>query len=211
MNRRTYDLILSLVGTVLTVVLAVAGGLLLWGYRFADSNVRDQLTSQQIFFPPAGSPALASDEIGPYLNRYAGQQLTTGAQAEAYADHFIAVHLTEVAGGQTYSQVSTKAQAAPNDTQLQGQVQTLFRGETLRGLLLNAYAFWKVGQIAKWASIAAFLSAVATGVLTLFGFWHWTRLRPVTGPGPGVGDGRSGPAPAGTNGAAEPSRSGAVR
>lgn len=211
MNRRTYDLILSLVGTVLTVVLVVAGALLLWGYRFADSNVRDQLTSQQIFFPPAGSPALASDEIGPYLNRYAGQQLTTGAQAEAYADHFIAVHLKEVAGGQTYSQVSTKAQAAPNDAQLQGQVQTLFRGETLRGLLLNAYAFWKVGQIAKWAAIAAFVSALAVGVLTLFGFWHWTRLRPASLPGAGAGVGTAGRAdaarPAG-GGAAEPSATG---
>src|SRR5213078_4787801 len=144
---------------VLTVVLLAAGGLLMWGYSFANSNVHDQLVAQQIYFPPAGSDALKSPEIGPYLNQYAGQQLTTGAQAEAYADHFIAVHLKEVAGGQTYAQVSGKALADPTNAQLQGQVNTLFKGETLRGLLLNAYAFWKVGQIALYAGIVSFIGA----------------------------------------------------
>jgi hypothetical protein len=112
MRRKTFDIILSSVGGVLTLVLVVAGALAIWGYTFANNSVRDQLTAQQIFFPPAGSQALASPEIGPYLNQYAGQQLTTGAQAEAYANHFIAVHLSEVAGGKTYAQVSTLAQAA---------------------------------------------------------------------------------------------------
>src|SRR5215467_15712588 len=104
MRRRTFDIIVSAVGGLLTIVLVVAGALLLWGYNFANDSVRQQLVAQQIYFPPAGSPALASPQIGPYLDRYAGQQLTTGAQAEAYADHFIAVHLQEVAGGKTYAQ-----------------------------------------------------------------------------------------------------------
>src|SRR5215475_6722836 len=142
MRRKTFDIILSSVGGVLVVVLVAAGGLLMWGYSFASGSVRDQLAAQQIYFPAAGSQALASPQIGPYLNQYAGQQLTTGAQAEAYADHFIAVHLSEVAGGKTYAQVSALAQADPTNTQLQGQVNTLFKGETLRGLLLDAYAFW---------------------------------------------------------------------
>ena len=176
MRRRTFDLILSSVGAMLTLVLVVAGGLLMWGYSFANGNVRDQLVAQQIYFPPAGSDALKSPEIGPYLNQYAGQQLTTGAQAEAYADHFIAVHLKEVAGGQTYAQVSSKAQADPTNTQLQGQVATLFKGETLRGMLLNAYAFWKLGQIALYAAIASFALAVAMAALTVLG---WRHLRHV--------------------------------
>jgi hypothetical protein len=178
MRRRTFDVILSAVGAVLTIVLLVAGGLLMWGYSFANNNVRDQLVAQQIYFPPAGSDALKSDEIGPYLNQYAGQQLTTGAQAEAYADHFIAVHLKEVAGGQTYAQVSAKAQADPTNTQLQGQVSTLFKGETLRGMLLNAYAFWQLGQIALYAAIAAFAAAAVMLVLTALGVMHLRRVSP---------------------------------
>ena len=176
MRRRTFDIIVSSVGAVLVVVLLAAGALAMWGYSFANNSVRDQLVAQQIYFPPAGSDALKPPEIGNYLNQYAGQQLTTGAQAEAYADHFIAVHLSEVAGGQTYAQVSAAAMADPTNTKLQGQVATLFKGETLRGLLLNAYAFWKVGQIALYAGITAFAGAAVMLVLTALGFWHLRRV-----------------------------------
>jgi hypothetical protein len=172
MRRRTFDIILSSVGAVVTIVLLVAGGLLMWGYTFANNNVHDQLAAQQIYFPAAGSDALKSPEIGPFLNQYAGQKLTTGAQAEAYADHFIAVHLKEVAGGKTYAQVSAQAIADPNNAQLQGQVNTLFKGETLRGMLLNAYAFWKVGQIALYGGIVAFIGAAIMALLTVLGFRH---------------------------------------
>jgi hypothetical protein len=172
MQRRTLDAILSTVGLMLTIVLIVAGALLTWGYKFADDNVHDQLAAQKIFFPPAGSPALKSDQIGPFLNQYAGEQLTTGKQAQAWADHFIAVHLEEVAGGKTYAQVSSAAQADPTNVKLKAQADTLFRGETLRGLLLNAYAFWKLGQIAKWGAIASFVLAAIMFVLTLLGFRH---------------------------------------
>jgi hypothetical protein len=109
------------------------------------------------------------------LNQYAGQQLTTGDQARAYADHFIAVHLSEIAGGQTYAEVSTKAQANPTDAKLQGQVAMLFKGETLRGMLLNAYAFWTVGVIARIAALVAFVAGGIMAVLTLLGFWHMTK------------------------------------
>src|SRR5689334_22363456 len=109
MRRRTFDIIVTAVGGLLTLLLVVAGGLLLWGHTFVESSVHDHLAEQQIYFPPKGSPALASPQIGPYLDRYAGQQLVTGEQAKAYADHFIAVHLDEVAGGRTYAQVSTES------------------------------------------------------------------------------------------------------
>jgi hypothetical protein len=178
MRRRTFDLLLSSTGMVLTIVLLVAGGLLFWGYSFANSNVHDQLAAQKIFFPPKGSQALAPPEIGRYLNQYAGQQLVNGAQAKAYADHFIAVHLTEAAGGRTYAQVSSLALQNPNDATLAAQVQTPFRGETLRGLLLNAYAFWKVGQIALVAGIASFALAGIMLLLTILGFWHLRRAGP---------------------------------
>ncbi|HZD74035.1 MAG TPA: hypothetical protein VE776_09165 [Actinomycetota bacterium] len=178
MRRRTFDLLVSSTGVVLTIVLLVAGGLLFWGYSFANGSVHDQLAAQKIFFPAKGSQALAPPEIGRYLNRYAGQQLVTGAQAKAYADHYIAVHLRESAGGRTYAETSNLARQNPGNTELADQVQTLFRGETLRGLLLNAYAFWKIGQIALVASIASFALAVVMLVLTALGFWHLRRVSP---------------------------------
>ena len=175
MKRRSFDSILSLGGVVLTVVLLVAGGVLMWGYTFANGQVHNQLAREQIFVPKAGSTALADPRVGPYLDQYAGQQVVNGAQAEAYADHFIAVHLTKVAGGLTYSQASAKAQAAPTNTKLAAEVQTLFRGETLRGLLLNAYAFWKFGQIALVAAICSFVLAAVMLVLSAMGFVHLRR------------------------------------
>lgn len=178
MRRRTFDLLMSLGGLVLTVVLIVAGSLLMVGWRFAESNVHDRLAAQKIFFPPEGSEALASPEIGPYLNQYAGHQLVTGEQAVAYADHFIGVHLNEVAGGKTYSEMSTLARENPDDPALAGQVETLFRGTMLRGVLLDAYAFWKFGRIALLAGIVAFVLAGMMAFLTILGFWHLRRVSP---------------------------------
>ncbi|HEU0239954.1 MAG TPA: hypothetical protein VFR11_11880 [Micromonosporaceae bacterium] len=175
MRRKTFDTLVSAVGLMLTLALLVAGGLLMWGYSFANSNVHDQLAAQQIYFPAKGSAALKPAAIGPYLNQYAGQQLVTGAQAKAYADHFIAVHLSEVAGGKTYAQVSAAAQADPNNATLQAQVNTLFKGETLRGMLLNAYAFWKLGQIALFGAIVSFVLAAAMLALSALGIRHLRR------------------------------------
>ena len=114
------------------------------------------------------------------MTPYAGQQLTDGQQAEVFADHYIKVHLTEVAGGKTYSQVSGQfLQMKPTDPgyqQVAQQRETLFMGETLRGLLLNAYAFWKVGQIALYAAIAAFVGAVLLFTLSGLGFRHARRV-----------------------------------
>jgi hypothetical protein len=178
MTRRTFDMIMSSVGVMLTIALVVAGGLAFWGYSFANDNVKQQLTAQKIFFPPAGTEALADPQIGPYLDKYAGQQLVNGEQALAYADHFIAVHLNGVADGKTYAEVSTLARANPDNAALQEQVQTLFRGETLRGMLLNAYAFWKLGQLALIGAIAAWAMAAIMLVLSLLGFRHLRRVSP---------------------------------
>jgi hypothetical protein len=180
MPRRAFDLVVSSVGGILTVALIVAGVLFFWGYTFANNNVTTQLTAQKIFFPPAGNEAITSlpPDDQPFIAKYAGQQLVNGGQAGAYADHFIAVHLSEVADGKTYAEVSTLSRANPDDQELAAQVQTLFRGETLRGLLLNAYAFWKMGQLALIGAIAAWALAVAMAVLTVLGFWHARRVGP---------------------------------
>lgn len=178
MKRRTFDVLMSAGGALITVALIVAGGLAFWGYSFATNEVESQLRAQNIYFPEKGSDALKDPQVGPYLNKYAGQQLVTGEQAKAYSDHFIAVHLKATADGKTYAEVSTLARANPTDAKLQGQVQTLFRGETLRGLLLNAYAFWKLGQLAFIGSIASFAMAAVMLILTILGFWHAKRVLP---------------------------------
>jgi len=178
MRRKTFDALLTTGGLLIAAVLLVAGGLLTWAHSFVDNQVRAQLSQQQIFFPKAGDPQLKEAEIGPYLTKYAGQQLTNGAQAEAYADHFIKVHLAKIGGGQTYAQLSAQSNANPTDTKLAGQVQTMFRGETLRGLLLNGFAFWKMGQIAFIAAIASFVGAGLLLLLAGLGFWHLRRTDP---------------------------------
>jgi hypothetical protein len=178
MRRKTFDGLLATGGLVVAIVLAIAGGLLMWGYSFANNNVHTQLAAQKIFVPPAGNEALKPPEIGKYLDQYAGQQVVNGAQAKAYADHFIAVHLQKIGGGQTYAELSAKANAQPDNAALQGQVQTMFRGETLRGMLLNAYAFWEMGQIALVAGIVSFAASGVMFLLSALGFWHLRRVSP---------------------------------
>ncbi len=174
MRRRTFDTLVSFAGLLMAAVLVMAGGLLLWASVFVGNQVHDQLAAQQVFFPPAGSPAIDGPQFAG-MQQYAGQQLTTPEQAKTYANDFIGVHLNEVAGGQTYAQVSTAAQADPTDTTLQAQKATLFAGETLRGLLLNAYAFGTIGAVAGVAAVVSFIAAAIMLLLVALGFWHARR------------------------------------
>ena len=134
MRRRTFDMLMSITGLFLALTLLVSAGLLTWAHTFIDNEVSTQLGSQQIYFPANNSPAIKAPEFAA-MHQYAGQQLTTGAQAEVYADHFIANHLKVIGGGKTYSQLSALAIAEPANTKLAAQVETVFKGETLRGLL----------------------------------------------------------------------------
>jgi hypothetical protein len=167
----------------MVVVLLVAGGLLLWGHSFANSNVHDQLAQQQIFFPPKAAFAhpKAGTEITqamiPSVSKFAGQQLLTGAQAKAYANHFIAVHLSEMPYGGVYAKVSSASRANPNNKVLAAEVQTVFQGTTLRGLLLEAYGFSTMGTIMLWGAVASFVLAGGLAILAGLGFWHAARAR----------------------------------
>jgi hypothetical protein len=179
MRRTTFDKLLAWIGTGLGVVLLIVGGLLLWGSAYVHNTVQGQLAAQQITFPAAAAFAhpKAGGEITPSMipsvSQYAGQQLLTGQQAEAYADHFIAEHITNMTGGKTYSQLSAAAIAQPDNTQLAGQVATVFKGETLRSMLLNAYGWWKVSQITYIISLVAFglgtVAALGAAFLALTG------------------------------------------
>ena len=167
--RRNSSHLTAIVGLAVAVILLVAGGLLTWGSAYVHNTVQSQLAAQQISFPPAAAFAhpKAGTEITPSMipsvSQYAGQQMLTGQQAEAYADHFIAVHIQNMGAGKTYSQLSAESIAQPNNAKLAATVGTVFKGETLRSMLLNAYGWWKVSQIVYIVSLALF------GLGTLFG------------------------------------------
>src|ERR1700736_2739319 len=189
MRRRTFDILMAAAGLFLAVTLIFAGGLLTWAHTFIGNEVHTQLAAQQIYFPAASSPAVAAPEFAA-MRQYGGQQLTTGAQAEVYADHFIANHLKAIGGGKTYAQLSAEAIAQPKNAVLAGEVATVFKGETLRGLLLNAYAFGTMGMIAGFAAIAAFIAAGLLLLLAAFGLLHARRVAGseeiLAGSGPGM-------------------------
>jgi hypothetical protein len=186
MSRKAFDKLTSAGGIVAVVVLLVAGGLLTWGHSFVNSNVHNQLAQQQIYFPPAAAFAhpKAGTEITPSMipsvSQYAGQQMLTGAQAKVYADNFIAVHLSNMPYHGLYAKISGAALANPKNSQLQQLVQTSFRGTTLRGLLLEAYAFSKIGTIMLWGAIASFALALVMAILVGLGLAHARRAEPST-------------------------------
>jgi hypothetical protein len=177
MRRKTFDALATSIGLVLAVILLAAGGLLLWGHSFVNSEVASQLSAQKIVFPANNSPAIKAPEFAA-MHQYAGQLMTNGAQAEVYADHFIANHLKIIGGGQTYAQLSGKAIAQPKNLALAGQVEAMFKGTMLRGSLLNAYAFWKMGQLALWGALVAFAGAALLLIMSILGFAHLRRVSP---------------------------------
>jgi hypothetical protein len=193
LKRRTIDSILIASGAVVTAALLVAGALLTWGSNFAADYVDDELSSQNITFPPAAS---LEEEGRTDLLDHAGEDVNTGSEAEAYAS-FIDGHLQEVAGGATYADLGTpereataaveaaEADGADEATvadlqakadEISGQRNTLFKGETLRGLLLSAYAWSTVGEIAGYAAAGAFVAGAMMLVLVLLGLRHHHKL-----------------------------------
>lgn len=179
MNRSTLDKLISSTGLLVAVVLIAASAALFYAHSFVHTQVYQQLSAEKIYFPPSGSSALtalpAADNQA--MSKYAGQQLTSGAQAKVWADNFMAVHLQEIGGGKTYAQLSTEAMADPTNTTLAKQVQTVFQGETLRGLLLNAYAFDTMATVAYIAGLGALAAGIVLLVLAGLGFMHAGRVK----------------------------------
>jgi hypothetical protein len=156
---------LTSIATVAAAGMMVIGVVAVIGGNYDKQVVRDQLTPQKISFPPAGSPALL-----PGIKQYAGQQVVNGGQAKAYANDFINVHLSKIAGGKTYAEVSTAAIADPKNAKLAEEKQSLFQGETLRGLLLNAWGWSVVGTV---ATLAGFVLLGLGAILLLLPLANW--------------------------------------
>lgn len=180
--RATLDKLISWTGLLLAVVLLVAGGLLTWASSFASGQVHDQLAMQDITMPAKAQ--LETKAQHDALDQYAGQKMTTGKQAKAFADHYILVHMNAAGGGKTYEEVSGEflklsdaEKASPEGQKLGALRQTLFMGNTLRGELLTAYAFGTLGAIAGYAAIASFIGAGVLLLLAGIGFVHAKRAR----------------------------------
>lgn len=176
-QRRVIDKVFIWLGVVTMVVLLAAGAIAWRGYTFATGQVKSELSSQKIYFPPKDSPALDPNEF-PDLQQYAGQLVDNGDKAKAYANGFIGRHLEKIADGQTYAEVSSAALADPTNPKLQAQKAALFQGETLRGLLLSAgYSYWTMGMLARDAAVAFFAGAGVMAVLVLVGMGRLVRQR----------------------------------
>lgn len=177
MDRRALDKLISSTGLIVAVVLLAASGGLFYAHSFIHSQVSNQLVGQKITFPAADSVALAAlpDKDRAAVAQYAGQPLTSGQQAEVFANHYIAAHLNKIGAGQTYAELSAASMASPSDTALAKKVDTVFRGETLRGMLLNAYAFDTMATVANLAALVALGGAILLLVLASLGFRHAKR------------------------------------
>ncbi len=193
MKRRTLDIIFSVGGVILATLLLVLGLVLRSNGVFAKDYVHDQLAAQKITFTPVDNLS-PEEQQSAGLVKFAGQPLVSGGQAQVYANDYIALHLAEVNDGKTYSETSGAARALRGQatdaqqsgaanaaeldqqaTVLEGKVQTLFRGETLRGLLLTSYGFSIFGEKAMMASWVCFIAALVLFLASAAGFVHAFR------------------------------------
>lgn len=169
---------------ILFLVLAAASGFAFVQGTFVTNQVHDELAAQQIFFPTADQikpgGALDPKEFPQEIQAQAGNQVLDGNQARIYANDFIGKHLQGIDGGRSYAQIGTQVSALqaqqanlsktdPQYVALQTQITTLnaqrdtvFKGEMLRGTLLNSYGWWTVGTYTTYAAFA--LAVVALGV-----------------------------------------------
>jgi hypothetical protein len=192
--RSAFDKLISATGLALVALLLVAGGLLTWAHSFIGDQVHSQLTMQGITMPAGDDLTALPKADAAALKQYAGSPMDTGPEAKAFANHYILAHMNEASKGQTYEQVSGKYVALSDSAkasasgQALGQLrQTLFMGDTLRGLLLYGYAFATIGTIAGIAAIASFVGAAVLLLLAGLGLWHARRAEETTEDLPAVG------------------------
>jgi hypothetical protein len=202
--RSTLDKLISGTGLLLATVLLVAGGLLTWANVFIGDQVEEQLLAQDIVMPEGPGLEGLPKADAEALEEFAGSPMDSGAEARAYADHYIQAHMNasgeELAGEpQTYSEASAKARelgaaVAENPAATQEQKdeaaawgelrESLFMGSTLRGLLLYAFAFATMGVIAGYAAVASFVGAAVLLLLSLLGLRHARKIHTTSGTTP---------------------------
>ncbi len=190
MDRKTWDKLISTSGVIVAVLMFGLGAAAVYGGNFALDNVRDRLEPQNITVKPASE---MTPEERAVVGDIAGEKVDTGTEAEAYAS-YIGLHVADIGGGKTYAELGgplfaleaqiEEAQTAGEDTAameeelagLRTQRDTVFKGETLRAILLNAYGWWTVGQITLYAGFAMVIGGVLLGILAFLGFRHARKV-----------------------------------
>ena len=186
MKRKNFDKIVTAVGFGLSVFLLIAAGLLNWGAGFASDAVSSQLEAQQITMPAETANKNEPAEVTTFFKENGDKIMSTGKQAQMYADHYLGFHLS---GMPTYAAASGASRAAaaaaaanPNDVALKvdaaakaGMVDTVFKGTMLRGTLLTAYAFATLGSIAGIAALVSLVGAASMLLLSILGLLHIRR------------------------------------
>ena len=190
MKRRTLDVLFSLGGVGIAALLLIIGIVLTSNANFSKTYVTNQLKQQKISFPAAA--ALKPEEkASACVAANAGKMVTTGKQAECYANKFIGLHVKTAGNGKTYAelgdvQTALRAQIAdaqknsdPRLADLQKQLtdvtaarETVFKGETLRGILLTSYGFSVLGTKGAQMATVTFLAAGLMVLLSIAGFIH---------------------------------------
>ena len=187
MNRKSFDKIASIIGLLLAGFLVIISGILQYGGNFATEQVAKQLEPQAISIPGENGDPKATEDIQKFFADNAGKMMTTGQQAQLYADHYIGFHLSAMP---TYAAASganrSAAAAAASDSanadlaakamQASATVEKVFKGQALRGMLLNAYAFGMLGDIAIAASYVTFAGGIIFLILAILGFAHLRRV-----------------------------------
>jgi hypothetical protein len=174
-SRTMWDTIVSGAGAVIAIALIVIGAAAVYGGNFGRDNVQERLQPQNVVFPPFDAMTPAEQQT---VGEFAGQTVDTGPEAEGFA-RYIGGHLTEVNEGKTYSETSSAAREEGLDPKtaadLQVKADSLFKGETLRSILLNAYGWWTVATIALFVGFALIAAGLVLGFLSLLGFRHARR------------------------------------
>jgi hypothetical protein len=182
--RSVFDKLISWTGVAIAALLLVAGGLLTWANTFVGNQVHDQLVMQGITMPSGKALEGLPKADANALRQYAGSKLDSGPEAKAFADHYILVHMNKSSNGRTYEEVSGEFMALTKSAnpdpakvkELGDLRQSLFMGNTLRGMLLNAYAFGTMATIAGYGAMAAFGGAGLLVLLSLLGLLHLRRV-----------------------------------
>lgn len=186
MDRKVWDRVVSGAGALMAFLLVAVGVAAIYGGMFGQGNVRDRLQPQNISFAPADA---MTPEESAEVGDFAGQKVENGAQAEAFS-RYIGLHLQEVNGGKTYSETSSEARALEEDdparAELDGMVETLFRGETLRSILLNAYGWWTISTLVLFVGYGMIVVGLILGALAFLGFRHARKVALVATPATGT-------------------------
>ena len=172
LDRSSWDRIVSAAAVIVAIVFVMVGAAAVYGGNFARNNVKDRLVPEQITFAPLDA---MSPEEKATLGQYAGTQVTTGPEAEAFA-RYIAGHLQFINDGKTYAETSAEARAeglAPDKAaELQAKADTLFKGETLRSIMLNAYGWWTAATIALYVGWGLVAAGIVLAIFAALGFRH---------------------------------------